>query len=166
MLTLDSCFRALTWCFLARDVASSPCGASAGHPLPRETEDPHRILSAGHGSVPVPRHTGSYGQSDISARCMRQRCRLLTGLPSFIHMQHPRCELKAGLYPRSQPCCRGASPRHLALRAPALLAPQGSSQFPTSSPGPAFPPWLHSLCQHRACILVSRGLLEGSWWPA
>lgn len=65
VLTLKSCLQALTWHFLAQDVASSPCGASAGHPLSR---DPHRILCPRHGSVPVPNHTGSYGQCDTSTR--------------------------------------------------------------------------------------------------
>lgn len=94
-----------------------------------------------------------------------QPCRPLTRVPGFIHMQHPRREPKAGLNPGHQPCCQSASPRHLALRAPALLAPRGSSQFPTSSLGPAFTPWPRSLWWCRAFILVSKSLLGGSWWP-
>lgn len=162
VLTLKSCLQALTWHFLAQDVASSPCGASAGHPLSR---NPHRILCPRHGSVPVPEHTGSYGQCDTSTRCVHQPCRPLTRVPGFIPTQHPRQEPKAGLNPGHQPCCQGASPCHLALRAPALLAPRGSSQFPTSSLGPAFTPWPRSLWWCRAFILVSRSLLGGSWWP-
>lgn len=60
-LTLKSCLQALTWYFLAQDVASSPCGAAARHPLPREAEDPHHIPCPRHGSILVPRHTGSSG---------------------------------------------------------------------------------------------------------